>query len=41
MRRFRGEQHGQVYETGNRLKVAIDAVDLKRKFVDFRVVRSR
>jgi ribonuclease R len=40
MRRFRGEQHGKVYETGNRLKVAIDAVDLERKFVDFRVVRS-
>ncbi|MDA0811934.1 MAG: ribonuclease R [Verrucomicrobia bacterium] len=40
MRRFRGEQHGKVYETGNRLKVAIEAVDIERKFVDFRVVRS-
>ncbi|MEZ5324713.1 MAG: ribonuclease R [Verrucomicrobiales bacterium] len=39
-RRFRGEQHGKIYETGDRLKVAIAAVDLEKKFVDFRVVRS-
>lgn len=38
-RSFRSDQHGKTYATGDRLKVAVAAVDLEKKFVDFRVVR--
>lgn len=40
LQRFRGEHHGQVFRAGTRLKVAVSAVDMERRFVDFRVVKA-